>query len=144
MLTCHRWSLGSSCLHGFFEGPKCFHLGTSCFEKFFSFVFRGPKSFSHRSFVGPKLFLVGISWVKNFFSWLFRGSKFFLLGILRVQLFFCRWIIWNKFLHFFFKFKLIFFLLVSTSARHRLLPFNKVFTTLKWVCRQIGNNYSYV
>ena len=61
--------------HRAFVGPKIFFVGISWVSIFFSWVFRGSKSFSRGYFMGPKLFLVGISWVQNFFSWVFRESR---------------------------------------------------------------------
>ena len=45
--------------------PSCYRafVGNSWVQNFFSWVFRGSKSFSRRYLVDLKFFLVGISWI---------------------------------------------------------------------------------
>ena len=51
-----------------FVGPKCFLVGISWVQNFFSWVFSGSNIFSCGYFVGPKFFHVYVSWVQNFMT----------------------------------------------------------------------------
>ena len=101
---CHRVSrefstFELSCLRGCFVGPwefggsdifflwifcgsKCFFVGISWVQNFFSWLFRGFKIF----LVSPKLFLLGISQVQFFFVMAkFVIQRFPVVGCMRVS-----------------------------------------------------------
>ena len=82
-------------------------VGILWIEKFFWWVFRWSKVFSHGYFVGSNFFFLGSSRVQIFsrgyfvgpqsFSWVFVGSEFFFLWVLcGSNFFFSRFISWIK------------------------------------------------
>ena len=95
--SCESCAIVSSCLWGYFVGPKFFLVGASWVPNFFSWFFRWSKVSSRGCFVGPKFFWSGISWAQELsrgyfvslifsFSWLILWFKDFrlLTGLERV------------------------------------------------------------
>ena len=97
--SCESCAIVSSCLWGYFVGPKFFLVGASWVPNFFSWFFRWSKVSSRGCFVGPKFFWSGISWAQELSRGYFVSPKFFLVRISWVYNLFPLGILWVWFFH---------------------------------------------